>query len=267
MKTRLVAAAFGLILVSFGGIRPVGVEAHIRTTANRSVGLIHGVYHLQRPDGSVTPDSEYTGSGFMIRGRWVASCRHVLAPWNDVPYQRGLVEKGAVGVFTELTVTFPGLMPVKLDPKTIRHGVSRDVAVAKALGDLSSVPALDVREDGSEGSGVAAYVMGYPLGLGPLRYRSPDAVSAGFPFGAGMAAQIRYLAKHGAVVPLFFKGVINSSQRHLITTDAAMTFGCSGGPVLGDDGKVIGVNFATIRGFDGMNMVVPIRHVLALIDG
>lgn len=266
MRTRLAAAAFALGLLSSGAGRPEGVVTQIKTVAINSVALVHGVYHLATLAGGRGSSTEYNGSAFMVRDGWIGSCRHVLAPWMDIPAQAANVANGAVPVFEILTVTFPGQMPVRVDPMTIRYAKTLDAAVAR-LADPVAVAPLEMREDGFEGTGEHAYVLGYPLGLGPLYYRSPASLRLGFPRWGSMAEKIAYLAKWGLVQPLFFKGVINSNQAHLITTDAAMTFGCSGGPVLGDDGKVIGVNIAILRDFDGMNMVLPISHIINLIDG
>jgi serine protease Do len=45
-----------------------------------------------------------------------------------------------------------------------------------------------------------------------------------------------------------------------IVYDAATTSGGSGGPLFNRDGKVIGVNFATLSDFGGSNLAVPVRY-------
>lgn len=263
-KGSVAAALFGLVFVSTVGVAPVGVEAHIRTTANRAVALVHGVYHIAYADGSRSFDLEYSGSAFLIRDDWLGSCRHVLAPWEDDPSSLAAVTAGGRPVFTTLTATFPEAGTVQIAVESIRYDAEVDVAVARLSQSVNVTP-LEVREDGSEGDGDQAFVLGYPLGVRLLSYRLEGADVAGFPRSGTKEEQIQFLLSKGAVWPLFFRGVINSDQDHLITTDAAMIFGCSGGPVLGDDGRVIGVAFAIVNGFDGMNMVAPIGHLLELI--
>lgn len=264
LKRSLFVALVGLVLLAFGREPDLPVETTIRSKSSDAVALIHGVYQIMMPDGRVWGPTSYTGSGFLVREGWVASCRHVLSPWMDNSSERAQVMLGATPVFLHLTATFPGVGTVELDPASVRHSDTVDAAVARLKWEVDVEP-LEMREDNTEGSGVHAYVLGYPLGTGPLACRLPPALRVGFPQFGDTSAQIAYLEKVGGISPLFFKGVINSSQRHLITTDAAMTFGCSGGPVLGDDGRVIGVNFAILPAFDGMNMVVPVRHIISLI--
>lgn len=120
--------------------------------------------------------------------------------------------------------------------------------------------------NGPDAPGPYAAVVGYPLGVLPLVVRAPDDVAEKARSIFDKGDLIFFLASQGAVSPLFFTGVINSVQDHLITTEAAMTFGCSGGPVIGEDGKVIGVSFAILGQFDSMNMVVPVKHLIELLD-
>ena len=51
---------------------------------------------------------------------------------------------------------------------------------------------------------------------------------------------------------------------HRIQVDAVLNPGNSGGPVLGPDGKVIGVVVAGVRGA-GVNFVIPVSHLSAFL--
>jgi Trypsin-like serine proteases, typically periplasmic, contain C-terminal PDZ domain len=50
-----------------------------------------------------------------------------------------------------------------------------------------------------------------------------------------------------------------------IVYDAATTSGGSGGPLFNREGKVIGINFAVLRGFGGSNLAVPSRYAKDLL--
>lgn len=53
---------------------------------------------------------------------------------------------------------------------------------------------------------------------------------------------------------------------HQIAYDAETTLGGSGGPIFSLSGRVIGVNYATVRGFGSANFGIPIRFGLALLQ-
>lgn len=50
-----------------------------------------------------------------------------------------------------------------------------------------------------------------------------------------------------------------------IVYDAVTTSGGSGGPLFNHSGKVIGVNFAVLKGFGGSNLAVPVRYADELL--
>ena len=47
--------------------------------------------------------------------------------------------------------------------------------------------------------------------------------------------------------------------------DAATTSGGSGGPLFNQNGKVIGINFAVLKGFGGSNLAIPARYANELL--
>ena len=64
----------------------------------------------------------------------------------------------------------------------------------------------------------------------------------------------------------------SSTQGHIgdvlsdkIVYDAQTTSGGSGGPLFNAQGKVIGVNYAVVRGFGGSNFGIPIRYAQPLL--
>lgn len=68
------------------------------------------------------------------------------------------------------------------------------------------------------------------------------------------------------------KGVISSKERTVdshcfIQTDAAINTGNSGGPLLNDDGKVIGVNSYKMSNSEGIGLAIPIETVIKYLSG
>lgn len=68
------------------------------------------------------------------------------------------------------------------------------------------------------------------------------------------------------------KGVISSKERKVgsqsfIQTDAAINTGNSGGPLLNDAGKVIGVNSYKISNSEGIGLAIPIETVINYLSG
>jgi S1-C subfamily serine protease len=56
------------------------------------------------------------------------------------------------------------------------------------------------------------------------------------------------------------QGHIGDVLADKIVFDAQTTSGGSGGPLFNQDGKVIGVTHAVLRGFGGSNFGIPIRY-------
>lgn len=274
MERIRMAALSVLVFCGLAGVSPDGqadslsdrhVIQTLRNQAADSVGLVLGSYEIHTPDGKVFLSGAYSGSAFLMEDGWIASNRHVLAPWNESFDQTQLIAAGGVVVWTEYCVVLANQIHA-LDASTLRVSEDHDCAVVKIKGETTAKP-LEVREDGSEGSGVNAYVMGYPLGLKPLMARAPAHVKEHITFWADRMTIISTLCKYGYVRPLLTAGVIGLDQGNYIITDAGLYFGNSGGPVFGDDGKVIGLATALMdEAYNGHNFVTPISHVLALLD-
>jgi S1-C subfamily serine protease len=88
-----------------------------------------------------------------------------------------------------------------------------------------------------------------------------DVVAFGFPLGRALAPnQKQYPAisvNSGRITALRYK----DDELHHLQIDVTLTFGNSGGPVLDEDGKVIGVVVSGVRGAQGINQAIPVSHL------
>jgi hypothetical protein len=73
------------------------------------------------------------------------------------------------------------------------------------------------------------------------------------------------LAKRKLIRPLVTQGHIGDVLPDKIVYDAQTTSGGSGGPLLVNNGGVIGVTYAIVRGFGGSNFGIPIRYATPLL--
>lgn len=91
-----------------------------------------------------------------------------------------------------------------------------------------------------------------------------EVVACGYPFGSALTFDSKdypsVTTTTGAVSSLRKK----DGELELIQLDVSLNAGNSGGPVLGLDGKVIGVAFGGIKGTQ-LNFAIPVRRVAALL--
>ena len=80
-----------------------------------------------------------------------------------------------------------------------------------------------------------------------------------------MTRIVSQLASQQLIRPTTTQGHIGDILQDKIVYDAATTSGGSGGPLFNRSGKVIGVNFAILKGFGGSNLAVPVRYANELL--
>ena len=143
----------------------------------------------------------------------------------------------------EITLVLePGLKKQRvLKARVIRVDEAKDLALLR-VENAGELPGLKLGSvDGlSELMDVVAF--GFPLG----RALSPDkndypAISV----NAGRVTALRH----------------KDGELQQIQIDVALTFGNSGGPVLDDQGKVVGVVVSGIRGAQAINQAIPVSHL------
>ena len=131
-----------------------------------------------------------------------------------------------------LTVRVPGKEPYQVD-SILGYEIEHDLAALQLTG--TSLPALvtETVEEPKVGDRVVA--IGAPLGL-------ESTVSE------GIVSALR-----------------NAGTMHIIQTTASISPGSSGGPLLNEYGKVIGLTTSTVRDGQSLNFVVSAKHVSGLL--
>jgi len=114
--------------------------------------------------------------------------------------------------------------------------------------------------------GAPVLLLGYPAGLAALVAKAelrPSASLAGIEMSGRQVAES--LARRGLIRPLATQGHIGDLLPHQIVYDALTAGGGSGGPLFNLDGKVIGINYATLSNFQGSSFAIPIQSARDLL--
>jgi S1-C subfamily serine protease len=145
---------------------------------------------------------------------------------------------------------------------------SADVAVLKLEAPTPPNVALLDLDERSEASvsGEPVVLIGYPTGIEGILARAGSDVAQKIADGTQNVNQMMsQLAAQKLIRPTTTQGHIGDVLQDKIVYDAATTSGGSGGPLFNRDGKVIGVNFAILKGFGGSNLAVPARYAKELL--
>jgi DNA-binding response OmpR family regulator len=211
--------------------------------------------------------ADFFGSGFIAGEGKILTNHHVVQPWWQNDELSGAVQQGLEPVIADMTAYFPGV------PNGIPVGISRisqEADLALVHGDLSELKRpilkLDSRKEAAV-SGEPLISFGYATGLDAILARAGEEtvqqivkISGGEP-----KLVLAELAKRKLIRPLVTQGHVGDVLPDKIVYDAQTTSGGSGGPLLNQQGGVIGVTFAVVRGFGGSNFGVPIRYAAPLL--
>jgi S1-C subfamily serine protease/DNA-binding response OmpR family regulator len=208
------------------------------------------------------------GTGFLVRrdGRIVTN-HHVAEPWWKNDELKELLDRGAAAYVLSYRAYFPGSsegISAKLD----RISSQADVATLKLESSApphATLLELDERSNATV-TGDPVVLIGYPTGIEGILARAGSDVAHKI---ADNTQNVNYivaqLASQQLIRPTTTQGHIGDVLQDKIVYDAATTSGGSGGPLFNRSGKVIGVNFAVLKGFGGCNLAVPVRYANELL--
>jgi S1-C subfamily serine protease len=218
--------------------RDSALEAPILESV-RAAAVFLQVKHVSYLDGKI--EKESSGSGFFISndGR-IATCWHVVsakqeAPELIIPLKLHKLE-AVIGSGTRRQSLFPARI-LAADPKN-------DLAILKV--DYQPKAWLELGDSDRLVRTTPVWVLGYPLGkVFSVLQRGPE-----YSINRGHVSSLRH---------------DDLERLDRIQFDAAVTPGNSGGPVFGNDGKVLGVAniaFGTSR----VNFAIPAAKVARMLE-
>ncbi len=226
----------------------------------------HPIFSLEGRGPEVRAD--FFGSAFLVNpdGRMLTN-RHVVEPWWKNDELSSIAQEGIEPLIADINGYCPDApRPLRVSVEKISQDA--DLAVVRAVLDGTQRPviALDPRRDAAV-SGGPVVLMGYPTGLDAILARTDEETvrqivqsSGGKPSDIMIALVNRKLIR-----PITTQGHIGDILADRIVYDAQTTSGGSGGPLFNLDGKVIGVNYAVLRGFGGSNFGIPVRFAEPLL--
>lgn len=209
------------------------------------------------------------GTGFLAApGGRVVTNRHVAQPWWNNDEMSSLLSQGMQPEIAEIEAFFPDAPSAF--PASIKE-ISSDADLAIIQVDLGGIkrPVLstDTRKDAAV-SGQKVVSVGYATGLAAILARADEGTVKQIADASGDNPKqiLAELAKRKLIYPLVTQGHIGEVLPDKIVFDAQTTSGGSGGPLFNQEGKVIGVTYAVLKGFGGSNFGIPIRFSQPLLS-
>jgi DNA-binding response OmpR family regulator len=241
----------------YGGITPEGEPI------KDSDGNV--IYSLEGRAPEVRQD--FFGTGFIVGDGRILTNHHVAQPWWKNDEMEEVLKQGLQPEIADMAAYFPDEsagIPMQVSE------IAGDADLALLHGDLSGLKRatlrLDARKEAAV-SGQSLISLGYATGVSAILARAGDETVDQILKVSGGDARIVVdeLAKRKLIRPLVTQGHIGDVSPDKIVYDAQTTSGGSGGPLMNQDGRVIGVTFAVVRGFGGSNFGVPIRYAEPLL--
>jgi DNA-binding response OmpR family regulator/S1-C subfamily serine protease len=208
------------------------------------------------------------GTGFLAGpGGRVITNRHVAEPWWKNEDLAPLTTEGVQAEISSIRAYFPG------DPRAFSseiQDISKDSDLATMAVNMQDLKRPYLLVDSAKEAaqpGQAIVLMGYATGLAALLARTNEDTAQQIltQGGSDISQVLDGLASRNLIRPLITQGHIGDVLSDKIVFDAQTTSGGSGGPLINQRGKVIGVTFAVLKGFGGSNFGIPIRFSQPLL--
>jgi S1-C subfamily serine protease/CheY-like chemotaxis protein len=254
------------------GFRDKGSGLVLRYTTLNPGALADANSEPQVQLGGIGPEvrMDVFGTGFLASsdGRIVTN-HHVVEPWwkNDEIAELLKQAPDLEPTVAEMSAYFPGIshgIPIALQK------ISSEADLAVVAGNVSGLKLKLLAIDDSPKaavSGEPVVLIGYPTGVDAILARtSEDAVqSIAASTNGDPKSLMNELAHRDLIRPVNTQGHIGDVLADKIIYDAQTTSGGSGGPLFNAQGKVIAVNVAMLRGFEGSNFAIPVRYAKPLL--
>lgn len=208
------------------------------------------------------------GTGFTVGDGRVITNRHVAEPWWNNDELSAVTSQGFQAEISSIRAYFPG------DPRAFHaeiDEISKDADLATMRVDMQDLkrPALSIDSTkGATTAGDPVILMGYATGLAAILARTDETTAQEIltQSGGDVSQVLDALAHRDLIHPLITQGHIGDILPDKIVFDAQTTSGGSGGPLFNQQGRVIGVTYAILKGFGGSNFGIPIRFSEPLLS-
>jgi DNA-binding response OmpR family regulator/S1-C subfamily serine protease len=208
------------------------------------------------------------GTGFLAgaNGRVITN-RHVAEPWWKNDELGPLAGQGMQAEISSIRAYFPG------DARAFSaeiENISKETDLATISVNMQGLKRTILAMDSGTATaqpGQPIVLMGYATGLAALLARTDEETSQQILTSSGtdISQVLDELARRNLIRPLITQGHIGDVLPDKIVFDAQTTSGGSGGPLIDQQGRVIGVTFAILKGFGGSNFGIPIRFSQPLL--
>ena len=234
--------------------------------ARDSVAYIYGIYHVAGSAHTQSFRARVAGTGFVVAPGLLATNRHVAEPWYGDREVAVALRQGGTPVLEKLVAYFPGSpLPVNLETAVVAtHG---DLAVLRLeeTAFTKKLRPLTLAEAPAR-VGESVSVLAYPMGVTGMVAKSPAVVYerlASHPDDAETAGELAALS---LIRPSATFGHIGDVTGDKLIYDAPTARGGSGGPVLDQQGEVVGINSAYIDGFSGGTLGITAGQLRPLLE-